>query len=75
MNLKTTFNLDGLAIEAKISLVSMLAVVLPLISFVIISIYSTSETLTSVIKKELEEKSVLVAYNINPLLFKRLGIT
>lgn len=50
----------------------MFTVLIPLAIFTLISLYSSSNALTNVIKQELESQSVLVSYSINSFIDERI---
>ena len=53
-------------------LIAILSVLVPLIIFASISLYSSSQALTQVISNELKEKSILVAYDIDKFIAGRI---
>jgi len=55
-----------------ISIASVFAVLIPIAIFTLISLYSSSNALTNVIKQELQAQSVLVSYSINEFIDERI---
>lgn len=55
-----------------ISIAAVFAVLIPVAIFTLISLYSSSNALTNVIKQELQAQSVLVSYSINEFIDERI---
>ncbi|NOX08056.1 MAG: response regulator [Gammaproteobacteria bacterium] len=58
--------------ESIIAITAVLAVIIPLAIFATISLYSSSHALTEIIRNQLEEKSALIAYDINTFIIERI---
>jgi len=62
----------SLSLETMISIAAVFAVLIPIVIFTLISLYSSSNALTNVIKQELQAQSVLVSYSINEFIDERI---
>ena len=69
------FELKNISYEVKILIIVILSILVPLIIFTTVSIYNSSEIMTQIIKKELKDKSVLVAYDIDKFIAGRITNT
>ncbi len=67
-----TNNKIFLSYESLIVVAAMLAVLIPLSLFAVISLYSSSHTLTDTIRKDLQGKSVLMGHNIDNFIKERI---
>lgn len=65
-------NTKSLSIETVIAIVSIVLVVAPLSIFSLFTFQNISQSLTDIIKDELEAKSILVAYDINSFIHERI---
>jgi len=70
--MRDDINKQSLSLETIITIAAVFAVLIPLAIFTLISLYSSSHTLTNVIKQELEAQSVLVSYSINSFINERI---
>jgi len=62
-----------LSFEARVAVIALLAVVIPLGIFAAISLHSSSKTLTEVIAKDLEGQAILVARDIDNFIGQRIA--
>jgi len=67
--------LKNISYESRIFIITILAALLPLTLYSLISIYNSSKTVTEIIKKELQNKSTLVAYDIDKFIAGRITNT
>ena len=65
-------DIKSVSYEARILVIALLAVLVPLLIFAAISIYSSSQALTSLIRQDLQNKSELVASNIDNFINERI---
>jgi len=70
--MKNSIEKQRLSLEAMISIAAVFAVLIPIVIFTLISLYSSSNALTNVIKEELQAQSVLVSYSINEFIDERI---
>lgn len=70
--MRNGMNKQIFSLESIITIAAVITVLVPLVIFTIISLYSSSHALTDVIKQELETQSVLVSYSINSFIDERL---
>ena len=63
---------NGLSYESIIRVSAVLLVLLPLATLLLVSVYLSSNALVNVIKKEMEDQSILVGLSINSFIDERI---